>query len=1132
MTSSWNLEMTPYSVYQSQDKDVCCPADDPRNYLDHDTSTSYVISLTNATTEPTFMACLDAAEDERPCYIQQDRSSEPDTLNDCECFGAHGGWIHRTTSDKMRYFQEHEYNECENTDREFQIEQLVEDGIQNHKGNIAEEMYHTKEYYVMGGETSAKSMIRTGEQNYLHEDGLESYNADRGIQRIVSIRNNYVTKDFNRSFEVGVLRSSRPDINESLEHNCSSDIYDSREKAGKVYTNLDDQGSEIRTVNNFISRNYSIDIKVRKGSAVNNGVICSIGGGYEVENYNRRGVMGMGDGVCQQWNLVPLSPEENRDKASPALFYQNRENAASVSLQWNQEKAAPQWNRENRASTSPHWIRDDIKPTSPQFRRENMTDERENQESDINPIRHWTTQSTISLRPHWQQGNAATASPHWTKENGTSSSNVSRRNMKTSSPKRIQQNVSSERHGSKSSNQSMSSSRFKHDLIHTRRNSDKHVEATLLNKSNPAERDTVQMTSNDLLMSSTESSMDEHQLTSRNDASKSTQEIKKNSSNGSGKNHVRADCPKVDVDEITVEAVETKSKDNSTSNLILPPCRICGAKASGFHYGVNSCEACKGFFRRALKRPMVFHCTKNSTCDVKGNKRSSCRFCRYKRCLKLGMSKDAIKTGRYSHKKRTRDTIEVKMLQQEQNVVTDSSDLDALLKSLFSADDNLLKSSATVTEDVLLDKQMAYLRYYKSQNSSHEEHQMDISMELAQEKDKNNRVIVSHKFRLSKRMEPSNDVSCTQVTGDHKRITTSPNNLSGSLPGNLPRSIPANIQGSPMTKTTVNNRNVFSDVLSLDKTNFHGNYNSQINFPVKNVSRTSINDCQQESSNSSVNLINCNLGFAYRGKLTSSRNEHFRLGCSNKKLENTDSDDDNRSRGATKRTRVVERGVAPIASHCKRRKSTPVDSLVNDDRAQPHVSEESKTAVIARAEKWVMGYIKFARSLPGFSSLPSEDQANLLRHAWDEVWLLEAHRGYNIDLEVATMPSGKCFHVTEMEKGWGKNYARLAFSMAEIIKKHNLSLEIISLLKAISIVSPDRCELKARKEVEHLHWTVVTYLLHHLDTKHSEDKLLPRLVAILTSLREISETAQSGKDAGSADDILTSAMLTNMFAPF
>lgn len=39
---------------------------------------------------------------------------------------------------------------------------------------------------------------------------------------------------------------------------------------------------------------------------------------------------------------------------------------------------------------------------------------------------------------------------------------------------------------------------------------------------------------------------------------------------------------------------EIEGEPESTSlPALLPPCRICTRKASGFHYGVNTCEACK-----------------------------------------------------------------------------------------------------------------------------------------------------------------------------------------------------------------------------------------------------------------------------------------------------------------------------------------------------------------------------------------------------------------------------------------------------------------------------------------------------------------------------------------------------------
>lgn len=73
---------------------------------------------------------------------------------------------------------------------------------------------------------------------------------------------------------------------------------------------------------------------------------------------------------------------------------------------------------------------------------------------------------------------------------------------------------------------------------------------------------------------------------------------------------------------------------------LLPPCRVCGEKASGFHYGVNTCEACKGFFRRSLHRKEEYKCSNEGKCVIELTNRNSCASCRYKKCLSVGMSKD------------------------------------------------------------------------------------------------------------------------------------------------------------------------------------------------------------------------------------------------------------------------------------------------------------------------------------------------------------------------------------------------------------------------------------------------------------------------------------------------------------
>ncbi|KAL3855378.1 hypothetical protein ACJMK2_014589, partial [Sinanodonta woodiana] len=73
---------------------------------------------------------------------------------------------------------------------------------------------------------------------------------------------------------------------------------------------------------------------------------------------------------------------------------------------------------------------------------------------------------------------------------------------------------------------------------------------------------------------------------------------------------------------------------------VYKPCVVCNDKSSGYHYGVSSCEGCKGFFRRSVQKNMQYTCHKEKNCPINKVTRNRCQYCRLQKCFAMGMSKE------------------------------------------------------------------------------------------------------------------------------------------------------------------------------------------------------------------------------------------------------------------------------------------------------------------------------------------------------------------------------------------------------------------------------------------------------------------------------------------------------------
>ncbi|KAM5158025.1 nuclear receptor subfamily 1 group D member 2 [Mantella aurantiaca] len=495
----------------------------------------------------------------------------------------------------------------------------------------------------------------------------------------------------------------------------------------------------------------------------------------------------------------------------------------------------------------------------------------------------------------------------------------------------------------------------------------------------------------------------------------------------------------------TSAAILTKGHGGLTSkfNGMILLCKVCGDVASGFHYGVHACEGCKGFFRRSIQQNIQYKkCLKNESCSIMRMNRNRCQQCRFKKCLSVGMSRDAVRFGRIPKREKQRMLMEMQsaMKTMMNNQFGSVGPQEALPD--YQASPSVLPPVPHLVPEKIDSKVQQYPE---------------------------NGPIPPSSSSLPP-PTPSSDISKEDVIGTVTRAhreTFMYNQETSEFKG----------ETSHQRKEKMNNVKYSNNIYS----------NNGVN-----VARCAVSESQNYMSEQYRSNNNMGCPYSYAVYYSNEQNINISNGYSHKEFSKTPTID-------------VSQDKHMNAYPCNRRRMHLVCPMsmspyMDPKKSGPQIWEEFSMSFTPAVKE----VVEFAKRIPGFKDLSQYDQVNLLKAGTFEVLMVRFASLFDAKEHTVTFLSGKKYNVDELRSMGAGELLNSVFEFSEKLKALQLSEEEMSLFTAVVLVSADRSGIENVNSVEALQETLIRALRTLIMKNHpNEASTFTRLLLKLADLRSL-----------------------------